>query len=224
MAQEGFALSVIKDIRVYRSKIEGSYPSDLMNKKLCVIIHRIVMKLREHGFSLGEFDHLYLVLTTYLNEGTVGVRPVDPYHKWYRYIDVGISEELYASLETDSCIGRVVEILQAVLLELYAAQNSVIGSSFAEALSQGENMRMLFKSKQSAKRKAEVYLRYGDDGYYVPLLCVFDEEGNEIMRKDLPRTIDLSIMGEIQLSSKKVTIKPRKDRSAQHLSPISFEL
>ena len=49
---------VISDIRVFKScipNIDGNaLPSDINNKKLNIVLHRIVMKLRENGFSLGE--------------------------------------------------------------------------------------------------------------------------------------------------------------------------
>jgi hypothetical protein len=49
-------------------------------------------------------------------------------------------------------------------------------------------------------------------------------DGHELLRKDLPETIDLNIIGEIQLSSKKVTIKPRKNTFTVDLKPITFAL
>ena len=51
-----------------------------------------------------------------------------------------------------------------------------------------------------------------------------DIDGNEIFSANLPETIDLNIIGEIQLSSKKVTVKPRKNAFTKGLEPISFEI
>ena len=85
-------------------------------------------------------------------------------------------------------------------------------------------MLMCFKKKKIAKGTANVYLRLLDNGNYLPILCVTDSSENEVFRIDLPETIDLNIIGEIQLSSKKVTIKPRRNVFAKELQPISFEI
>ena len=80
------------------------------------------------------------------------------------------------------------------------------------------------KEKKTEKAKATIYLRLLDSGKYLPLLCVVDSDNNEILSEDLPETIDLNSLGEIQLSGKKVTVKPRKNALASALKPISFEL
>ena len=53
----------IADIRVYKSNIpnvDGSaLPANIYNKKLNIVLHRIVMKLRESDFSLGEFEKIF---------------------------------------------------------------------------------------------------------------------------------------------------------------------
>ena len=61
-------MPVIKDIRLYRSSIENisgnSLPSSFYNQSVNCILRRIVMKLEEKGFSLGDFHHLYINFTT----------------------------------------------------------------------------------------------------------------------------------------------------------------
>lgn len=83
-------------------------------------------------------------------------------------------------------------------------------------------MLMRFKEKNAAKTKAIIYIQLLDSASYQPILSVCDLEGNELLRELLPQTIDFSSLGEIQLSSKKVTVKPRNNAFAQNLSPISF--
>ena len=85
-------------------------------------------------------------------------------------------------------------------------------------------MLMHFKEKKSAKAIAAIYLRLLESGKYRPLLCVSNLNGEEVLHKDLPETIDLGIIGDIQLSSKKVTVKPRKNAFTKELKPISFEI
>ena len=83
---------------------------------------------------------------------------------------------------------------------------------------------MCFKEKKTVKGAATIYLRLLDNAHYRPLLCVTNLAGEEVLRENLPETIDLYILGEIQLSGKKVTVKPRKNAFTEHLKPISFEI
>lgn len=67
------SLKVLRDIRLFTSQVPNKdgepLPTAIGNKRLNVQVHRIVMKLRESGFSYGDFDHLYLNFTTCPVEG-----------------------------------------------------------------------------------------------------------------------------------------------------------
>ena len=103
-------MNVIKDIRVYRSQVENiagnSMPQGFANRELNIILHRIVMKLRENDFSMGDFNHLYVNLTTCTVEDKIALskRGKDKYHSWFCYYDAEISQELFDTLETPQCI------------------------------------------------------------------------------------------------------------------------
>lgn len=225
-------MSVIKDIRLYKSCIENvdgnSLPQSIFNKDINCIIHRIVMKLREKEFSLGDFDHLYLNFTTCTIENKMALskRTIDRYYPWYRYYDVEISQNLYELLDTKQCEKEVIKIVEQVLCLFFATASfgsDQIQLCVLEAVEKGENMTMKFKEKVSSKNKAIIYLRYMNSGNYYPLLRVFDLENNLILEKDLPETDSLDAFGTIQLSSKKVTIKPRNNAFSKTNEPICFE-
>lgn len=59
---------------------------------------------------------------------------------------------------------------------------------------------------------------------YAPQLKVYDLAGNIMLEKDLLETATLDCFGEIQLSTKKVTVKPRKNCIAKNLEPITITL
>ena len=226
-------MPVIKDIRLYRSKVDNidgnSHPNSFVNKELNIVIRRIVMKLRENGFELENFDHIYINLTTINieNEMVLSKRTIDRYHSWYRYYDVEISQSLFDSLETKQCMDEVLTIVERVLCHFFNSQDFTsdkIQSCILEAISKGENMTMKFKEKVATKNKAIIYLRYLDSGRYFPLLRVLDLEDNILLEEDLPETNSLDAFGTIQLSTKKVTIKPRKNMFADGNEPISFAL
>ena len=92
-----------------------------------------------------------------------------------------------------------------------------------EAVTQGEDMLMKFKEKASSQRRAVLYLRYLDTCMNFPLLRVYDNDGNIVLEKDLPESLTLDNLGQISVSSKKVTIRPRKNSWTKG-EPIVFEL
>lgn len=227
----GAEMPLIKGIRVYRSNIENidgnSLPEGFANKQLDCVLQRITMKLRENGFTLGDFDHLYINLTTCsIPEGlALSKRGKDAYHPWYRYYDVEISNDLYNSLETQESIPSIIDIVEHTLQLFFSdLQNSseLIQTSISEAVTKGERMEMLFKSKTSSKRKAIIYLRFMDTAQFFPLLKVYDADDNLIFQKDLPKAHDLNAYGEIQLNNNSITIKPRKNAFTKHLHPMKL--
>ena len=226
-------MTVIKDIRIYRSTIDNidgnPLPKDFENRELHCIIRRIVMKLRENKFVFGDFDHLFINLTTCSveNEIALAKRSIDKYHTWHRYYDVEINQELFDMLETPQCTQSVIEIVGQVLQKYFCSQQfdtQHMRSCFSEAITQGENMLMKFKEKKSATNTAIIYLRYMNNERYYPLLRVYDKDNKLLLEKDFPETLELNAFGEIQLSKKKVTIKPRNNLFARCLEPITFIL
>lgn len=219
-------MKTISDIRLYKSS-DTVQLTGFENAPLNLAAHRAAMKLREQNFSLGDFDHLYLNFTACRPARTVElIDKVDRYHPWYRYCDVGVSVSELESLEKSDRPELILERIKTVLLSLFCADGSdaeTVEKSITEA-KKGAAMLMRFKEKKSAKLTAVIYLRLLDSGYYRPLLRVSDHEDNEVFSADLPETLDLSIIGEIQLSSKKVTVKPRKNVFTEGLKPISFDL
>lgn len=225
-------MKIIKDIRLYKSETENTdgnpMPQDLAAKSVNVTLHRVAMKLREQEFSLGDFDHLYLNFTPCIAKGMVqpAKRTIDRYFPWYRYYDIGIDEEMFDKLDSSECADFILESARQVLLNCFcdnADSEQKITNAFDEA-KKGENMLVSFKVKQGAKYKAVIFLRYLESAEYSPLLCVYNSDGAEILRRDLPPTADLSSIGEIQLSSKRVTVKPRKNSFSKDLTAISFDL
>ena len=225
-------MKIISDIRLYKSEIPNidgnAYPIEFTNKSLAVKIHRIVMKLREKGFSLGEFDHLYINFTTCaVNEGiSISGRSIDKYHPWYRYYDIEISQELFEKIDTNASEEMILSLVDTVLKTFATAEfdKDIIHKCVDEALTLKENMLMKFKEKKAAKSIAIVYLRYLDNGMYQPLLKVENSDGQILLEKDLPQMIELNLLGEITLNTKRVTIKPRKNIFTQSKKPITFEI
>ncbi len=224
-------MKTIKDIRLYKSEKINEFGlpiiSSFTNKKFNAVIHRIVMKLREQEFSLGDFDHLYINFTVCNIPQEIELSEnVDKEHPWYRYCSVKINEELYLKLDAEESSKVILESIEKVLVSCFATEafdEQQIHNCVKQAIEHGENMLMLFKEKSTSNRKAKIFLRFLYSFKYLPLLRVYDSNDRIIFEKDLPEILTLDCFGNIQLSSKKITIKPRKNIIATNMKDIVFE-
>ena len=224
-------MKVIKDIRLYKSEEKNEYGNPIAtsfaDKKLNAVIHRIVMKLRENGFSLGDFDHLYINFVTFdITEKIYLSEEIDRYHPWYRNCFINIEKELYDSIGKLDTYDFIINAIVDVLTTYFVTEefdSKCIKYCISHAVEQGENMLMRFKEKKSTKRKAIVFLRYLDDCVYYPLLRVYDLDNNMLFEKDLPKTLTLDCFGEIQVSTKRIKIKPRKNAFSAFKKEVTFE-
>ena len=100
------AYRILKDIRFYESQYENidgqRMPQELgkifiPTKDTNYIEKRIARKLNELKYTYGEFDHIYINLTTVINEDGIVVsnRNID---KRIKYIDFNINSEKVNSL------------------------------------------------------------------------------------------------------------------------------
>ena len=222
---------IIADIRLFKS--EGRTESghfDMVSfgdKRLNAVVKRIVMKLRENGFSMGEFDHLYINFTLCELSAPMELsREADRYHPWFRYCHVWVAREVYESLGTVDSHEYIIPIIGDVLTAFFARADfdeARIRDCIQETVTGGEGMMMPFREKTTAKRRAVIYLRFLDSCRYAPLLRVYDGDGNLLLERDLPQIVTLDALGELQVGLKKVTVKPRKNALTAGKKPLIFE-
>lgn len=222
---------IISDIRLFKSERQSEYgeyvTESFGDKKLNAVVTRIVMKLRENGFSLGGFDHLYINFTTCdVSESMILSDKEDRYHPWYRYCHVHVSRDLFQKLGSSEARCDTIHLIYTVLSVYFITEEfdgARILSCIRQAVEQGEDMLMRFKEKLTSKRKAVILLRVLDSCKYGPLLKVYDAEGNLLFEKDLPESVTLDHLGDIQVSTKRVMVKPRKNAINAQTYPFVFE-
>ena len=210
---------IIKDIRLYKSESQNEFgiPATVSfaDKKLNATTQRIVMKLRENNFSFGDFDHLYINFTTCDMAEEISLsEKTDTYHPWYRYCNVRIDTNSYANLGSEENCRDIINYISTILITYFTSEDfdkSKILTCVKQALDEGEDMLMKFKEKITSQRKAIIYLRYLDTCKFYPLLRIYDTEEHLLFEKDLPEALTLDYIGDIQISTKKITIKPRKN-------------
>ena len=222
---------IIADIRLFKS--EGRTESghfDMISfgdKGLIAAVKRIVMKLRENGFSMGDFDHLYINFTLCELSASMELsREVDRYHPWFRHCHVRVSREVYERLGTPESHEHILTTIGDVLTAFFVRgdfDEARISDCIREAVTGGEEMLMRYKEKTTVKRRAVIYLRFLDSCCYAPLLRVYDGDGNLLLERDLPQMVTLDALWELQVGLKKVTVKPRKNACTAGKKPLVFE-
>lgn len=221
-------MKLIADIRLFASaalSTEGRFPQELACRTHSVALRRAVLRLREKGFSLGDSDHLYLNFTTALPEDEMCLcGHTDREHPWYRFVDVGATD--LAALAEPASLPVILNAAERALSLAVPgdAAHRLVHDAIREAVEQGADMEVPFREKRHAKGRAVVYLRIRDDGLYAPLLRVYRTDGTEALREELPACVELTYLGEMQLSARRVTIRPRRSAwaEAQGLAPLSF--
>ena len=218
-------MKVIQDIRLFEDTDGVLKSRQFADRPLLANVQRIVMKLRENGFSLGEFHHLYVDLTTRQLSAPMEMdENIDIYAPWYRYVYVQISEEMHGRLNDPDSREEILSIVKDVLTGLFATESfdRVRILSCIEEAKLGEQMLMKFKEKTTSTRRAVLYLRFLDTCRFWPLIRVYDPEGALLAERDMPPMITLDALGEIQVSRNKVTVKPRKSSYTTNMEPFVF--
>lgn len=224
-------MKVIKDIRLYTSTIENidgnSLPLGFATKEMNMVARRIVMKLNEHEFSLGDFDHLYINFTTCdVDNGIMlAKRSVDRYHPFYRYYDYHMNESEIEQMLMAKDNEVLLNAIEKVLLLFFSddlESERIIKDAILKS-KEGEKMQVKYKEKSNSKTTATVYLRLFNDGKYHPLLEI-KSDNEKVILKDMDPTIDLGTIGNISITSRKVVVNPKKSSLYKTLSPFVCEI
>lgn len=209
-------MKIIKEIRIFSSKIENidgnSLPSAYGTKALNAKIMRIVMRLRENNFSLGDYDHLYINFTTcnVMNNIALAKRKIDTYHPWYRFYDVHVSENMLNSFDEEFIIESIKQILKNNFSSKEFSKEKM-DLLIADTLEKKELFEMKYKEKENSKRKAIIYLKYSDNCLFIPIIRIFDFENKLVFEKELSETNSLDDFGTLIVTNSKVVIKPKKN-------------
>lgn len=157
---------ILKDIRFYESEKENiagqSIPRDLgklfvPTKDTNFIGQRIARKLNELKFTYGEFDHIYINLTTVLKENEIIVsnRNVD---KTIKYIDFGINTEKLQSLSDSEKNSLIKSITFLVLRKISNDLNLVLIDQTEKLIDElNTEIKIHFKTKETKSFKIDIY-------------------------------------------------------------------
>ena len=233
-------MNLMKDIRLFESNEPNesgfSLPSYIgklyaFDSTECQpVIDRLLLLLRQKGFSLGEFDHLYLNFTTQLLHGEIVIsNRIDRYHKWYRFVDAGCDVQQFNRWEFSQKREFVLSsIRRAIGLFTDAESVKIVDDCFEEVLRYGAELAIRYKEKQGDPHTVRILVKITDDLDFIPIVRVLD--GDTLIREVVfpPYSRDPFVLqfGTISVGKKSVRITPRKSYDAEYyeLKPIKIEL
>ena len=160
---------IIRDIRFCESGERGGERySDSVGKLFAfpVKIHWmgecVARKLRESGFSLGEFDHLYVNFCTWLPQGEWELT-AESAEKWYRVCNCGLDAQAFAGLTDGEKYGIAAESVQKILTALRPECKREIESACLAVGWEQPWCDLIYKVTENQFGKAGVILRYYAD-------------------------------------------------------------
>lgn len=233
---------ILKDIRFYESENENvagqSMPNDLgklfaPTKDLNFIGQRIARKLNELKYSYGEFDHIYINLTTFLNENEIVIsnRYVD---RRIKYLDFGINPKKLNTLSDIEKNSFIKSTTFKLLRQISTDENLELVNQTEKLISQFDTeIKIHYKSKETNSYKIDIYYQIGaKKGGTKAVIEFMDKKSNSysfynyklIFYEDIYSLIDT-----INLSAETITLKPKKSFTAdiyneRYKTPITLKL
>ncbi len=136
--------------------IRSSYTEIIgIPKTAHTIGRRIACMLHAEDFSVGEYDHIYIVFTTALPDGHI-VQTDFPPECWFRYVAYGVPTEL-KSLTDDRKHQRIQSATFDVLRALKRDQHQLLNSMCERLTRAGGRTRILRVAKDTKSYRFEVW-------------------------------------------------------------------
>jgi len=173
---------ILKDIRYYESdnpNVEGQrMPQNLGDifkptKDITYIGQRIARKLNELKYSFGEYDHIYINLTTDLkgNQIQISNRNID---KRIKYINFGVNPLKFNSL-TDERKDEVIKSLTIeILRNISTDSNLQLVNETAKQLSDFDTeIKIHYKTKEAMSYKIDIYYQIEPKGSFTKAIVEY---------------------------------------------------
>jgi hypothetical protein len=227
----------ILDIRYFsddEKSANGQYISIFkIEKEASALGSRIARKLRELGFSTGEFDHVYINFTERLPNSEV-VLSNKHCEKWFKCFDVGINRNEANQLSDSDKLLFIEEKTYQVLELINQDQTMLIEDVKDEIASKGSEIELLHKYKET--KSYEVKLTYqirpnGLDNSVAKIYYRDKKTGKGFISEielELYEDI-LFLASNISVSKDLITLKPRASFKAEIYNkrydvPISIQI
>ncbi|WP_145408528.1 hypothetical protein [Paenibacillus xylanexedens] len=221
---------LILDIRLFeeptRNKPLPPYAGNIyeVHQEIHHISTRFARKLREQGFITGRYDHLYIVLSPFLEEHTIA-ESSRPTEKWMKYYDVGVSPTVF-NRKTDQEKEQFMTDLFAKVLNQIALdddQKDMVSNTHDLLQQLGSEIEITHISKTTNKfsakvtyqirpfnKKSQAIIEYHDSVSQETRKCVFQELN---MYEDI-----YFLVASVSLKNGTLYFKPRvSERATYHI-------
>lgn len=233
---------ILKDIRFYESEnqnIDGqSMPQELgklfkPTKDTNYIGQRIARKLNELKYTYGEFDHIYINLTTYINENEIVIsnRNID---KRIKYVDFGINAENLNTLSDNEKNAFIKTVTFKVLTEISQDRDLELIKQTQKQLSEFDTeIKIHYKSKETNSYKIDIYYQIEALNGGTKAIIEFNDKKNNICsvgNYKLQFYEDIyTLVDTINLTDDRIILKPKKSfvadiHNERYKTPIELKL
>lgn len=233
---------ILKDIRFYESEnqnIEGQRMPQELGKLFIptndtnYIGQRIARKLNELKYSYGEFDHIYVNLTTFIEENEIIVsnRNID---KRIKYVDFGINSEKLNSLNDNEKDNFIKSTTFKVLTHISKDENFELVEQTEKLLTKFDTeIKIHFKTKETNSFKIDIYYQIRALNGGTKAIIEYEDKKNKICRSGnykLQFYEDIyTLVDTINLTDGKIILKPKKSFTAdianeRYKTPIELKI
>jgi hypothetical protein len=214
------------DIRFYESNKEGvMWPQNVGSIFLFpTSIHsmgaRIARKLREYGFTAGVFDHLYINLTSCIEDGKIqySKHNVDPR---IQYVQFGLQPKFINALSVNQKEEKVCEATFKVLKFITKDKQyeSLIDRVASEYKEKGTELEILHKMKETSTCSVVISYTVAPFGKESSAFIQLTDKrtGNKTKKEflKLKQYEDIySLVGTISIDRDSILLKPRTSYKA----------
>lgn len=230
---------LILDIRFF-SNLEGvseesfEYPFQFP-KQAHSLGARIAKKLRELGFMLDGFDHVYVNFTTEYPKLTVGGSEKTASENWFKYFDVGIDKEEFNNFTEVELLAYIEEYTFNVLSFICKDhQQPILEQVKKEVFENKTEIEILHKQKETKSYAVKVtyQIRPNDADYSRANIYYLDKKLDREFKThiDLESYQDILFLAtSISVRNGHINLKPRSLFRAevynqQYNVPISIKI
>ncbi len=234
-SKEGGRLKLIEDIRLFESDVDNidgnPNPTDFGQlyqynyRDWADISTRYLFKLREIGFSMPDFTHIYLNLTPLLRDGEtrLAARARDPYHPFFHYVDVGLTVDRFNALSQRDKSRLLLDAAVRVLQRHFCpseAQRIAVEHCAAFIREQGAEAPIIYKHKENGDDCVDIVMKVINYNAFRPSVRI--RRGSQppvvyVFDKTLDRCGLLARFGSITIHKQSVVIHARRTSSDKPL-------
>lgn len=219
---------ILKDIRFYESEkqnVEGQSISHELGKLFIptndtnYIGQRIARKLNELKYSYGEFDHIYINLTTFIKENEIIVSNRN-HDKRIKYVDFGIDSEMLNSLEDSEKDNFIKSTTFKVLTHISQDEGLELVMQTKKLLAEFDTeIKIHFKTKETNSFRIDIYYQIKAINGGTKAIIEYKDKKNNICRTGnykLQFYEDIyTLVDTISVTGDKIILKPKKSFTAE---------